>query len=228
MKILIIDNNIDPDCWGSRDLCRLAIQTPGATVQVRRAPHEDLPKSPETFDKIIVSGSKTSAMEDAVWIEGLVQFIKRAIDLKKPFLGVCYGHQVLNRALGGKELVRKASEPEFGWTQIRQLDEPSPLFRNIANSFYSFSAHYDEVSQLPSGMRKLASSEACDIQACQLEKLPIFGIQFHPEKNLSEALRILSVRKKTKDPKVLLHPNRSEELYNPKLGEIIFSNFIQA
>jgi GMP synthase-like glutamine amidotransferase len=227
MKILIIDNTIDVDCWGSKDLCHLAQLAPNPTIYVRRAPQQDLPKSPSAYDAIIVSGSKTSAMADEPWIDQLLEFIKKAIALKKPFLGVCYGHQALVRAVGGnKSFVRKAATAEFGWTQIN-VTEPSSLLRGMPDSFYTFSAHFEEVAELPRGMRQLATSEDCSIQACQLEKLPIFGIQFHPEKSIAEAEKILLERKKKGTPAVLLNPTRSKELYNPQLGEALFKNFLQ-
>lgn len=227
MKILIIDNTMDKDSWGVPDLCRLARLAPGSTITVRRAPEGDLPKSPASFDRMIVSGSRTSALADEPWIENLFNFIRKSIDLKKPYLGVCYGHQALVRAISSdKSMVRRAEQAEFGWSQIQVL-HTSPLFQNLPTSFYSFSAHFEEVSRLPQGMKHLASSEACQIQACQLENYPVFGIQFHPEKTLAETQKILSERKKTGNPPLLLHPHRSEELYNPEYGETLFKNFLQ-
>jgi GMP synthase (glutamine-hydrolysing) len=226
MNILIIDNNIDPDCWGSQDLCRLARMTPGATIFVRRAPQGDLPKSPQEFDKIIVSGSKSSALDDSPWVGQLVEFIRKSLELRKPFLGICYGHQILARSIGGKELVGQASKAEFGWTQIEVIGS-SPILQGIASSFYSFSSHFEEVQQVPKGMKTLARSQDCSIQACQLENLPVYGLQFHPEKSIQEAKKILSDRKKDQNPIALLNPTKSEELYDPKLGETLFKNFLQ-
>jgi GMP synthase (glutamine-hydrolysing) len=188
-----------------------------------------LPKDPAGFDKIIVSGSKTSALEDAPWIEQLHEFIRRAIDLNKPFLGVCYGHQSLVRAISrSRDYVRLAASAEFGWTEIHLTEAQSPLLKNIPSSFYSFSAHFEEASALPAGLKKLAYSDACGIQACQLENSPVFGIQFHPEKNLDEGNKILSEKKKTKQPPVLLNSDQGKKLYDPKLGETLFRNFLQA
>lgn len=225
MKILVIDNTIDQTSWGSRELVRFGRLFPGASVYVRRAPEGDLPRSPTGFDRVIVSGSKTAATEDAPWISSLHDFILRTIDSGKPFLGVCYGHQSLVRALGGKETVRRAAIPEFGWTQIEVLN-PSPLFEGLDSQFYSFSSHFDEVCRLPKGMKRLAQSEVCEVQACQLEDQPVFGIQFHPEKNLEEAELALLERKKKGIPKTLLHPDRGQELYRPQVGELLFRNFL--
>ncbi len=201
-RILIIDNNRDPDCWGAADLRRMASLLDGATLYTRRAPEDDLPASPDPFDQVIVSGSKTSAMEDAPWVFKLHDFIRRTLDAGKPFLGVCYGHQSLVRALGGKETVRKAAQSEYGWTSI-EVVESSPLMEGLSRSFYTYSSHEDEVASLPSGLKRLARSSACEIQACQLEGRPVFGIQFHPEKRLEK-----------------------EKLYDPKVGETLFRNFL--
>jgi GMP synthase (glutamine-hydrolysing) len=200
--------------------------TPESTLYVRRAPEGDLPKNPQGFDRIIVSGSKTSCLDDSPWVGELIEFVKRAVSYQKPYLGICYGHQILARALGSKESVRKAEMGEFGWSKIEILDSSS-LFKGVPQSFYSFSSHYEEVSQLAKGVKNLARSEACQTQACQLEKLPIYGIQFHPEKSLEEAKNSLIKHKKSNNPPPLLNATRSDELHNPKIGEKLFQNFLQ-
>ena len=102
MKILIIDNTVERDSWGSDELRRCARAAEGATLVVRRAPQDDLPPSPRGFDRIIISGSGTSCLSDAPWIDRLHEFIRTSINEKKALLGVCYGHQSLVRALAGK------------------------------------------------------------------------------------------------------------------------------
>ena len=114
MKILIIDNNMDRECWGSPDLCRFAKLSPDATIYVRRGPLGDLPKNLHEINRIIVSGSRASCRGDDPWIEQLVVWIRKALDLQIPYLGVCFGHQLLARALGGKEALREARQAEFG------------------------------------------------------------------------------------------------------------------
>lgn len=225
MKILIVDNNINPQDWGAEGICRLARLAPGITIHVRRAPHEDLPSRLHDYDRIILSGSKTSALADAPWIQKLSEFILQVLHLQKPFLGICYGHQLLARVLGGKNSVRKADLGEFGWTKIH-ISDPSPLFNEIPREFYSFSSHIDEISELPQGLKKLAFSEICQIQACQLENKPIFGVQFHPEKNNLEAKKYFIEKRKT-DPKAsLMHSKQSDLLYNPTIGKNLFKNFL--
>ena len=225
MRILIVDNNMDPTCWGAADLRRFAVASPAATVTVRRAPHEDLPNDLENYDKVIVSGSRASCHEQGSWVSGLDRLIEKTVSMKMPFLGVCYGHQALNRVISGRQSLRKSVTPEFGWTEIQSL-APNALFRGLPETFYSFSAHFEEVGTLSREMKNLAHSKDCEIQACQYKDLPIYGVQFHPERNLEEAVRTFTERKKKGEPRQLLHPHASAKFFNPQVGETIFRNFI--
>lgn len=226
MKILIIDNTMDLDCWGSSDLRRFVTKSPDRTAFVRRGPHADLPRSTRGFDRIILSGSRTSCLEDSPWVSDLDNLLREAVSMGKPTLGVCYGHQALNRAIGGTKHLRKGSTGEFGWTEIEIL-ERAPLFDGLPDRFWSFSSHYEEVSELAKGMRLLAKSEDCGVQACQYESLPIYGIQFHPEKNLEETKRTVAGWKKDHRKDLIRHEAKAGKLYDAKVGETIFENFLR-
>jgi GMP synthase-like glutamine amidotransferase len=128
MNLLLIDNNIDEKCWGAEDL-RRTIMRPGLTLHTRRAPHLDLPSSPVGFDRVIVSGSKTSATEESAWVSRLLNFIRSCVEQGKPFLGVCFGHQMLVRSLGELENVGRSKSPEVGWSKIEVIAESPPYER---------------------------------------------------------------------------------------------------
>ena len=229
MNILIIDNNVDPAYWGSESLVRFARSVPSATIAVRRGPHDDLP-APERaaghFDRLVISGSKTSCLDHFPWVGRLEELTRAFVNADKPVLGVCYGHQILARAMGGRDIVRRGATPEFGWTEIEQIGS-SELFKGLPRKFMSFSSHYEEVSRLAPGFIHLAKSEDCGIQAVQLQGKRVFGIQFHPEKNLNEAEASFRERKaaKSKSSPPLMGEGRSEKLFNPQVGDRIFGNF---
>lgn len=234
MKVLIIDNTIDLDSWGSSELRKLAALAPDATIHTRRAPHGDLPFSPRGYDRVIVSGSKTSAMEDAPWIEELHRFVARTLDESIPYLGVCYGHQTLARVVSGNtgvgqghQVCRKAATPEIGWTKIEVVGETT-LFKGLSKEFYSFSRHYEEVNQLPSSLKTIARSQDCDVQAVQLGSKPVYGIQFHPERDVVSAEKTFAAFKKSRQTKndPLLHSGQSKKYFDPSVGESIFKNFL--
>lgn len=234
MKLLIIDNTLDLDSWGSSELRRLAALAPAATIHTRRAPHGDLPASPRGYDRIIVSGSKTSALADAPWIEDLHRFVGQTLDESIPYLGVCFGHQTLARVVSGNtgtgqgsQVCRKAKTPEIGWTKIQVVGE-SELFKGLSKEFFSFSSHYEEVGKLPSSLQNFARSADCAIQAVQLGTKPVFGIQFHPEKDIPSAEKTFAAKKKSPQTKndPLLYPGQSKKYFDPNVGEAIFKNFL--
>ena len=226
MKILVIDNNINADSWGSESLRRIAASAPGRYAEVRRAPHEDLPSDLSAYDRIVISGSKTSCLEEAPWIQKLDRLIEKAIAKKTPLLGVCYGHQALCRVVGGKSLMKKMPKErahEIGWSEIEVLEE-SPIFTGLASKFYSFSTHFEEVASVPTGMKHLARSKDCEVQAVWLDGLPIYGIQFHPEKTLAGALKSFDEHRANGVHR-FLDADKSEKRFNAQVGEMIFGNF---
>jgi GMP synthase (glutamine-hydrolysing) len=89
--------------------------------------------------------------------------------------------------------------------------------------------HYDEVIQLPRRFRQLARSELCEVQACQFLDKPVFGIQFHPEKTVTEAEQTFREKRREHDRKrvPLLSPGESHKLYDPRVGQRIFENFLK-
>jgi len=228
MKILLLDNNIMENSWGAHDLKRL-IQSaePNATIYVRRGPHNDFPKNIDAYDKIILSGSITSATEEAQWIENLESLIKETVHKQKPILGVCYGHQMIARVLGGKTTVRKAQTPELGWTEINVTHKDTFLLKGLPETFHSYSSHFDEVHIIPEGFVASARSDICAIQAIESTSKPIFGIQFHPEKTIEEADQSYKENKKKRLDKFHLNPHKGKKLYKEEVGKTVFKNFLK-
>ncbi len=224
MKVLIIDNTQDRDCWGSSDLKRFVTTSPDRTAFVRRSPQGDLPDSIRGYDRIILSGSRSSCLTNDPWVSKLDHLIREALTENRPMLGVCYGHQAIARVLGGKPVLRKGSEGEFGWTEI-EVVSPSNLFRGLPARFWTFSSHYEEVSELPPGMKLLAQSKKCAIQASQLGDRPVFGIQFHPEKNLDDSKKSFREWKRERRSNIL-RPSDGSKIYSAEVGEKIFGNFM--
>lgn len=223
MRILVIDNNLDQDCWGAADLARFAAKKEGATVVVRRGPHRDLPRDISKIDRIVISGSRALCTERHEWAGDVDELIRRALNEKKPILGVCYGHQAIARTLGGSQAVRLAAVPEYGWSELEQV-QSSSLLSGLPEKFHSFSSHCEEVATLPRGAKHLVRSKDCEIQGFQLENQPVFGIQFHPEKDLAGARKSFEGWKKS-GRKNLLHPTGSEKIFDLRVGETIFMNF---
>lgn len=121
---------------------------------------------------IILSGSPLSICDlDAL------DFNKEILLLGKPVMGMCYGHQIIGRELGGK--IGRSSSKEFGTAKLKVLKKEG-IFEGISNSTVWMS-HHDEVSEVPNGFEIIGSTSDCKIAAMQNLEKKIFGFQFHPE-----------------------------------------------
>lgn len=127
-------------------------------------------------DALVLSGSDDPwAMHRPAALE---QFYARLRGYPGPVLGICAGMQMLVRAGGGA--VGPSAEPTRGFAPIDVLDD-SDLFAGTPASFDVFQNHEDEVQELPSGFRALATSARCRVEAIAHAERRWWGTQFHPE-----------------------------------------------
>ncbi|MBV0924336.1 type 1 glutamine amidotransferase [Halomicroarcula limicola] len=138
------------------------------------ATERELPDS-FAFDACVVTGSRASAYWDEEWITALEGWVSDAIDHGLPVLGVCFGHQLLAQALGGR--VEPMDEYEIGYRTIDHTGE-SPLLDGVSESFTAFTTHSDHVAELPPGAERFAEN---DYGVHGFRKGDVFAVQFHPE-----------------------------------------------
>ena len=143
----------------------------------------DLPDHAE-FDGVVVTGSRSSVYWDEAWIPPLVDYVAEAADAGVPVLGVCYGHQVLAEALGGR--VAGMDGFEIGYNEIRRVRD-DPLFEGIGDSFTAFTTHGDAVVELPPSATLLAEN---DRGVHAFRDGGCWGVQFHPEYDIETAREV--------------------------------------
>ncbi|AKT35229.1 GMP synthase (glutamine-hydrolyzing) [Pyrobaculum sp. WP30] len=133
---------------------------------------EDVEAAAEAPDvkAIILSGGPSS-----VYQEGAPDVSDKIFHLGKPILGICYGHQLIARKLGGVVMRGKG---EYGRTLMRLL-ERDPVFDGWNAEEVVWMSHGDYVKEPPPGFVVLAVSENGYIAA--MRKGHIYGVQFHPE-----------------------------------------------
>ena len=122
---------------------------------------------------IVLSGGPASVYE-----EGAPPFDDAAFDLGVPVLGICYGHQLMARALGGG--VEATGGREYGGT-VLQVTDPGFLLRDLAPREDVWMSHGDAVTSAPDGFRVTARTDTNPIAAMEDPGRGLFGVQFHPE-----------------------------------------------
>ncbi len=130
------------------------------------------------FDGYILSGGPASAQDmPKSQAHRLLEAVGGG-QLSKPILGICLGQQLMAHVLGGT--VAKGVSAEYGVSEI-VVDDASSILEGMPPRFQAWVSHFDEVKKMPDGFRSLAHSDTCEVEAMAHGKLPLFGVQFHPE-----------------------------------------------
>ncbi|MFK7859874.1 MAG: type 1 glutamine amidotransferase [Granulosicoccus sp.] len=150
----------------------------------------DFPGSVDEADVWLITGSRHGAYEPHAWIPPLEQLIREIYAKGAPMVGICFGHQIIAQALGGK--VEKYTG---GWSVGRvdyALD--SKVFNDIPkNSIPLMAFHQDQVTELPEGAVNAGSSDICQ-HAALVYDTRILTIQPHPEFDKSFVGGLLEAR----------------------------------
>ena len=141
-------------------------------------------------DAIVIGGSRHSVTDDHAWIGDAAELVRQAYTSGTPVVGICFGHQLIADALGGR--TEKAHQ---GWgvgVHEASVTTPRPWMTPAAQRFRLLVSHQDQVTQLPDGATVLATSAHAPIAAFEIG--PLLGFQGHPEFVPDYADALLTVR----------------------------------
>ena len=147
----------------------------------------EFPPSLDSCDAYLTTGSRFSAYDDMDWIREMKAFVQQAYEANKPFVGICFGHQIIAEALGGK-----VEPAETGWgvgvrniEVIKTEEWMQPGQSNLKLQYM----HRDQVKRLPENSDVLGRSDHCSVAMFRAGG-SMLGIQAHPEfpRAYSEAL----------------------------------------
>ncbi len=139
---------------------------------------EKIPKL-DPYDAMIVMGGPMDTWQEEIypWLKTEKEEIHKFVSvMKKPFLGLCLGAQLLSEVVGGK--VRKMKTPEIGVMDI-SITNTGSIFNGMNKNLKVLQWHSYEVCDLPKNTELLASSPLCGVQAFSSGNA--FGLQFHVE-----------------------------------------------
>ncbi len=138
----------------------------------------ELPDSPRDADLWVITGSRFAVYEDHPWIAPAEQFIRDCRDAGVRMIGICFGHQLIAQALGGK--VEKSPK---GWGvgihEYRPGDWPAQL-APVPEALRMQAYHQDQIVALPPGARRIAGSAFCENAVLWYPGFA-FTVQGHPE-----------------------------------------------
>jgi GMP synthase (glutamine-hydrolysing) len=164
----------------------------------------------ESCKAVVIAGSHAMVTEDLDWSLAVEGWLSGVIESGVPVLGICYGHQLLARAMGG-EVDYHPKGLEIGTTTIEQIQieqnqteqvqieadrietdqieggwagDSDPLFRDLPKTFAAHVCHSQTVVQLPPGAVRLAKNDFEPNHAFRIGR-SAWGVQFHPEYDIA-------------------------------------------
>ncbi|MWV64574.1 type 1 glutamine amidotransferase [Halorubrum sp. JWXQ-INN 858] len=175
--IYVVRNEVDPDHEYHCDA--LAARFPDA-IEVDYPAGERVPL--ESADGVVLTGSTAGVYESDThpWIDEQEALVRELVERGIPTLGVCFGHQIANSALGG-------TVEHVGTTAalVEATLDDDPLFDGLSPVVVSL--HGDVVTELGAGMSVIASADHAHAFGTRHRTAPLWTVQFHPE--VTAALR---------------------------------------
>jgi GMP synthase (glutamine-hydrolysing) len=177
----------------------------------------------ENISGIILSGGPLNVYQNDKF-----KFDKKILKVGLPILGICFGHQILSKELGGR--VRKSKHREFGLATINKISNSvlTKNFFNQKNISNVWMSHADQVSKMPKNFKVIASTKNSKLTIIENSKNNFYGVQFHPEVTHTKKGKILlrnflflicKVKKNwsSKDQKLKLIKDIREQVGNNKV-----------
>ncbi|MDA8052976.1 MAG: glutamine-hydrolyzing GMP synthase [Deltaproteobacteria bacterium] len=167
-KILIID-------FGSQYTQLIARKIRESEVYCEIYPFNSSYKKIKDFkpDAIILSGGPSS-----VYDGGAPFITKEIFNIDVPFLGICYGMQIMAYLLSGE--VKPAKNREYGHSKLAIIKE-SKLFKGCEKSSLVWMSHGDIIVKTPPDFVVTSQTENCSVASFENSERKLYGLQFHPE-----------------------------------------------
>ena len=165
---------------------------PNLEFVVHDVEREHYPEHTDGVDAWLITGSKASVYEDQRWIHMLEAFVRRLHRERRVIIGICFGHQLVAQALGGK--TAKASA---GWGvgvhTANWYHKPQWLDLD-ADQFSLLVSHQDQVTIPAEGSIVLGGSQFCPNAVCQVGS-NVLTLQGHPEFTSAYSRELMDFRR---------------------------------
>lgn len=145
------------------------------------------------FDGLLITGSPAGVYEEHDWIAPLENLVRETAKAGKPQVGVCFGHQLMAQAFGGR--VEKVGR---GWgvgVHDYAVTGNEPWMAPASGRIACAVSHQDQVVDIPPGAKVLAGSEFCPAGVLSYAQGPAISFQQHPEFAHDYASDLLRLRR---------------------------------
>jgi len=184
-RIALLLTNTDDSAFAQRhpdDALKVAAMLrplrPDWTFDCFSAKDGRLPPEHDRYDGVVITGSIASVNDDAPWIAALSDRVAALLAERVPLVGLCFGHQLIARVLGG----RVGANPDglrVGVVTTR-FTAAEPWMQPPAAALALFAAHEEQVLALPAQARVLGGDSGCPVGSFTVGD-HVLTTQYHPE-----------------------------------------------
>ena len=155
------------------------MQRPASDFQVVDVPSGGLLPAPMELAGVVLTGSAAMVSERAAWSEQTANWLAEAVQADLPVLGICYGHQLIAHALGGR-VGPNPNGREIGTARVRLQADGDALLGALPEEISVQTSHCESVLELPSEAALLGETDLDPHHAFRIGDR-VWGVQFHPE-----------------------------------------------
>ena len=204
-----VDTDLRAEHGGYVDMFRALFRT---ETEVHISPYDlrkgDWPRDAKECDAWITTGSRYSVNDEVGWIVHLHEFVRQAVAAAVPFVGICFGHQMLAKALGGS-----VSGAKSGWAvgihKVRFLKPDTG-----SESALVVYSHSEAIGRLPKSAMIVGESPHCPTAVVRFAPRAL-GIQGHPEMTSEYARTLLERRRGSLIPEATVSAGLATFEHNP-------------
>lgn len=135
--------------------------------------------APETVDAVLITGSRCGVYDGHAWIDVLRDQLNRYAEAGTPMGGVCFGHQIMAEAFGGR-----VEKSDRGWGVGRQVHRLTPAGQRLfgrMDDLAALSFHQDQIVRLPAEGEVLLATDHSPYGGVHYAGRRAISVQFHPE-----------------------------------------------
>lgn len=207
----------------------LGAADPSLSFQTYSVVGGEMPGSPGDADGWVVTGSRHGVYDDLPWIEPLKDFLRACLAANVPVAGICFGHQILAEAMGGR-----AEKSDKGWgvgVHDYLVKHMPSWMQGFGGTYRGHAVHQDQVTAQPPGSVVLAGSEFCEYAALaygDAEAPLAISVQSHPEFSPDFMVDLIEARLRGVVPEEIADKGQasiSGELNNPDWARWIVGFF---
>ncbi len=176
----------------------------GASIKTYRVDQGEIPEDPAECDGWLISPSRASVTDQLPWLNGAERFVKEALDRHVGTVGVCFGHQLIAQATGGK-----VERGEHGWSvglKRYQVIADQP-FAQRGEHIDLIASHEDQVVVAPQDANVWLTTTSCPVAGFTLGTA--LALQPHVEFTCDISRQLIHLRRDLMDDDTITRANAS-------------------